>query len=255
MGNYAPPVDQLLKLGRPKPPAEGADYRALGVATEHIPDLIRMLTDESLFETDPEWYAQIHAWRALGQLRAREAIDPLLDMMIANALADDWSDWLFEEVPVVLGKLGPEVIPRIVARIDRQHADATQQYARALMEIGKQHPEARSEVVGHLCRLLETAATNDATLNAFLISDLIDLKATEALPAIERAYATDNVDLDIHGGLDHAKFYMGLGPEPPREHRVPLPAHPSGQNAKQRFNERQRLKKAAKKQKKKRKGG
>ncbi|MBN9117838.1 MAG: hypothetical protein J0I06_01490 [Planctomycetes bacterium] len=250
MGSYAPPVDQLLKLGRPIGLNTKVDYVALGIGPEHVPDLIRLLKDETLFEKEPEAYAQIHAWRALGQLRAREAIGPLLDVMAENAEAEDFSDWILEELPVVLGSFGPETIPIVVVRIDRQNARRTQEHAAVLKEVGRQHPEARAEAVSHLCRLLETAGTNDPTLNAFLISNLIDLKAAEALPAIERAYATNNVDLSLHGGLEEAKFYMGLGPKPQHAQPPLTSPRPSGQNAKQRFNERQRQKKLAKKQKK-----
>lgn len=254
MGNYAPPVDQLLKLGRPEARNEARDYTALGIGREHVPDLLRMLNDESLFETDPQWYAQNHAWRALGQLRPPEAVEPLLDLAAKNAEDDDWSDWIAEEVPGVLGGFGQQVIPLVVDRIDRQKARATQEYGRILTEVGLQHPEARAEVVSHLRRLLETAGTNDPTLNAFLISNLIDLQATEAWLSIERAYATDNVDLSLNGGLDQAKFYMGLGPDP-RPLALPTVPRASGKSAKQRFNERQQQKKLAKKQnKKKRKG-
>lgn len=253
MGSYSPPVDQLLKRGDPDKGSVKIEYTALGIGAEHVPDLIRMLKDKELFDTEPEWYAQTHAWRALGQLRARAAIEPMLDLVAENADADDWSDWILEELPEVLGEIGPEVIPIVVARIDRQKARVTQEYASVLKEVATQHPEARSEVISHICRLLETAGTNDATLNAFLIANLIDLKATEAVPAIERAYATNNVDFGLQGGLDEAKFYMGVGP--PTRQTVPYRAssHPTGQNAKQRFNERQRQKKFAKKQKKKRK--
>jgi hypothetical protein len=254
MSNYSPPVDQLLKLGRPVGINTKVDYRALGIGPEHIPDLLRLLTDETLLGKEPEAYAQIHAWRALAQLGAREAIDPLLDILAKNAAEEDFSDWLLEEVPVVLGGFGREVIARVVPRLDRQKADEAQDYASVIKEVGKQHPEARAEAVSHLRRLLETAATNKPTLNAFLISNLIDLKATEAWPSIERAYATGNVDLSLHGDLDQAKFYMGLGPEPQRISSPTAFARPAGPNAKQRFNERQRQKKLAKKQNKKRKG-
>jgi hypothetical protein len=249
MGNYAPPVDQLLKLGDPAKVKGGTvDYVALGIGPQHVADLIRLVKDTELYEKEPEWAAHIHAWRALGQLRAREAIEPLLDVVAANAEADAWSDWILEEVPEVLGGFGPEVIAPAVARIDRQKARATQDLASVLEEVAKQHPEARAEVISHLRRLLETAATNDPTLNAFLISNLIDLKATEAWLSIETAYATGNVDASIQGGLAEAKFYMGLAPDTRSTTPIALPR--SGQNAKQRFNERQKQKKLAKKQKK-----
>jgi hypothetical protein len=255
MGNYSPPVDQLLKFGRPEDRESAIDYLVLGIGPQHVPDLIRLLNDAELFETAPQWYAQIHAWRALEQLRASEAIGPLLDLLGENSEKDDFSDWILEELPVVLGGFGPQVIPHVLARIDRQKPDVTQDLATVLKEVGGQHPEARAEAVAHLSRLLETAGTNDPTLNAFLISNLIDLKATEAWPAIERAYATGNVDQSIHGGLDEAKFYMGLGPDTRRTLPPAASPHPSGKSAKQRFNERQQQKKLAKKQnKKKRKG-
>src|SRR4051795_4209341 len=123
MGNYSPPVDQLLKLGPPDKPPGKVDYAALGIGPQHVPDLIRMLTDENLSVTDPEWYAQNHAWRALAQLKAREAIEALLDLAAENADAgNDWSDWITDEVPGVLGGFGPQVIPLVLARIDRQKA-------------------------------------------------------------------------------------------------------------------------------------
>lgn len=251
MGIYNPPVDQLLKRGDPDKGSGKIDYRALGIGPEHVPDLIRMLKDKELFANDPEWYSQVHAWRALAQLKAREAIDPLLDLVAENAESDDWSDWILEELPVVLGGFGPEVIPIVIARIDPGKERVAQDYSTVITEVGKQHPEARLEAVSQLCRLLEAAATNDPTLNGFLISDLIELKATEAWTTIERAYATENVDESITGGLADAKHYLGLGPKPPRSCPAPASSHPSGQNAKQRFNERQRQKKLAKKKNKK----
>jgi hypothetical protein len=83
---YEDPVNRLLGMGLPGPPAE---YAALGIGQEHIPDLIRMATDRSLhqamIDSDEVW-APVHAWRALSQLRAREAIEPLVGLF---CLADE----------------------------------------------------------------------------------------------------------------------------------------------------------------------
>ena len=72
---YAPPVDQLLTFGEEwSKPDDWPDYLALGLGSEHIPDLIRMATNEELEEADDgsaEVWAPIHARRALGQLQAR----------------------------------------------------------------------------------------------------------------------------------------------------------------------------------------
>ena len=77
--HYQPPVDQLLSYGNPgTPTAEWPDYVGeFGLTAEHIPDLIRMATDRklNLANVDSlEVWAPLHAWRALGQLRAEAAI-------------------------------------------------------------------------------------------------------------------------------------------------------------------------------------
>ena len=81
--SYQQPVDKLLTCGMNGwiTPDKWPDYRKLGIGPEHIPDLIRMATDEELNEANEqntEVWAPMHAWRALGQLRAVEAIEPLL---------------------------------------------------------------------------------------------------------------------------------------------------------------------------------
>ena len=261
MNEYTPPVSGLLTLGRPEYLRTGIDYRALGFDAPHVPQLIRLLQDEELAFGDsetPEVYAQIHAWRVLGQLRAPEAIGPLLDLLEQQE-GDDWNDWVTEEVPVVLGQIGPAVIPATVARLTQrgQREHTPYYFAHALVEVAKQFPETRAEVIGHIVAVLSTASANDPSLNGFIISDLVDLEATEAWPAIEAAFATGNVDESIGGDAADVKFDLGLGPEPPRRRQtIPaLPHAPSGMNAKQRFNERQRKKKAEKKKNKKRRKG
>jgi hypothetical protein len=273
MQPYLPPVAGFLELGYPNEQQRWRDYTRFGIGPEHIPELIRLMRDKELLESipetdddDPRFYGYIHAWRALGQLRAAEAIEPLLDMLVENANPDEWNDWIMEEVPTVLGMIGPAAIPATVARLDRRgkeerpHID----YSNALTEIAKRHPDSRGEVVSQFSRILETAAENDPALNGFVISDLIDLEARESWPVIEAAYATENVDPSITGDADEVKWRLGLGPEPPRARGFYFPPQVTtgefrpeqvqkGPSAKQRFNERQRQKKLAKKQKKKKK--
>jgi hypothetical protein len=78
------------------------DYLALGLGPEHIPDLIRMATDEKLHWADSESlevWSPIHAWRALGQLRAESTVEPLLGLL--HRIDDDQDDWVGEEIPEV----------------------------------------------------------------------------------------------------------------------------------------------------------
>ncbi|MDY3556989.1 hypothetical protein R5W24_006171 [Gemmata sp. JC717] len=260
MNDYTPPVSGLLKLGDPGTLQTASDYPALGFDTSHVPQLLRLLTDRELLASGgdtPEVYAQVHAWRALGQLRAAEAVEPLLDLIDAQG-GDDWDDWVATEVPFVLGQIGPAAVPQLVARLSQhgRQEDALCSLSSALTEVAKRYPEARAEVVGCLMTVLDAAAENSAAFNGFVIADLLDLSATEAWPAIERAFATNNVDETIAGDAALVKYELGLGPEPSRPRRLSArPTSRSGMNAKQRFNERQRKKKAEKKKNKKKRNG
>ncbi len=264
MATYAPPVSHLVKLGRPEGLPESADYSIHGIGPEHVPELIRLLQDDELAwaESDlPDDYGQAHAWRALGQLRAEAAIEPLLDLLATQEDDKKWIDWITEEVPVVLGLIGPPALPIVAARLEQHRPGqlAVGYYARALTEVALRHPATRDDVIQHLSGLLKTAALNEPDLNGLVIGDLLDLNAVEAWPAIEQAFATDNVETFIAGDADAVKWKLGLGPKPERR-RPPVFTTPPNRppqmeqghpTAKQRAEDRARQRKAEKRKKRK----
>src|SRR5260370_27377932 len=214
---YIPPVDKLLTLGKAEPVISDnwPNYLELGLGPEHIPDLIRMVTDHEIRgiepkegeEEDPEFWGPIHAVRALGQLHAEAAIEPLVHLL--GELEHD--EWMREELPPVFGLIGPAPIPPLPPYLP---ATSHQFYPRiyaahGLEEIGNWHPESRSEVIAALSKQLESFEENDYELNGFLISGLSHLKAVEALPLIERAFAADRVD-EFVIGLDDVLVELGL---------------------------------------------
>src|SRR5438105_3414991 len=108
MRDYPPPLDELLRLGEPVEGEDWPDYLQKGFGPEHVPDLLRMAGDDELHDADTETplvWAPLHAWRTLGQLRAAEAAGELVDLF--DRLADEPDDWLYDEVPEVLGMIGP----------------------------------------------------------------------------------------------------------------------------------------------------
>src|SRR2546422_2958871 len=123
--SYPAPVDQLLTYGEAEvvEPEDWPNYLELGLGPEHIPDLIRLATDEQLNQADPESlevWAPIHAWRALGQLRAQAAIEPLLTLFEVPDEEDN--EWAMEELPEIYGLIGPIAIPAITAYMaDKSH--------------------------------------------------------------------------------------------------------------------------------------
>src|SRR3989337_1069711 len=87
------------------------DYAALGFTHAHTPELIHILKnatqiwDQAGEEDRIEW-APMHAWRALAQLGAVEALPSMLRL---HETESD-SDWVGEEIPEALAMLGPSVL-------------------------------------------------------------------------------------------------------------------------------------------------
>jgi len=119
--NYTSPVNKLLSIGEAESvnPDHWPNYLALGLSAEHVPELISMAADRELRdleeveyeEDDPDYWAPIHAMRALGQLHAEAAVEPLVNLM--TVLGDD--EWMFEELPAVFCMIGPVAIPFLTA--------------------------------------------------------------------------------------------------------------------------------------------
>jgi tetratricopeptide (TPR) repeat protein len=171
--------------------------KALGPAA--VGPLIALATDASLYEAEtesPEVWAPLHAVRILGEVEAAEAVEPLLPLL---ALDDEWLDQL---LPECLGRIGRPALPPLRAYLfDRSHdVWARSRAAAALKQMAQRHPDLRADVVAALVACLdpaETQAPDDEKLNAFVISNLLDLKAGEAAPAMRRAFDEDRVDRRI----------------------------------------------------------
>ncbi|MDR3460372.1 MAG: DUF1186 domain-containing protein [Verrucomicrobiae bacterium] len=210
-------VNQLLRLGGP--PEEGLDYAGLGISLEAVPELIRMATDPALNDgpaDSPLVWAPVHAWRALGQLRAAGAVEPLLTLLRRTDAEQD--DWVATDLPVALGQIGGAAVGPVANYL----ADTAQgEWARTvaaetLGKIGEAHPEWRAECVARLQAQLEKFGEQSEALNAFLILPLYDLLAVEAMPLIERAFASGRVDESVVGDVEDVQIHFGLKAE--REH-------------------------------------
>jgi hypothetical protein len=176
-------------------PEEWPDYRALGIEGEHIPDLIQMATDEALIEAEvesTEYWAPMHAWRTLGQLRAVEAVEPMLGLF--DKLDED--DWAPLELPVVLGMIGPAALPALAAYLaDLSHTVSSRISAsNSIEEIGEWWPEGRGECIAILAEQLGRFEKSEREMNGYLVSALVLLKAREVAPVIERAFEEGAVD-------------------------------------------------------------
>jgi hypothetical protein len=265
MSDYAPPVAGLMTLGDADGEAsEWPDYLARGFTPQHVPDLSRLATDRDLIldpQSDGEGWAPIHALRLLGLLRAGSATGAIFEAMRLWESVD--GDIALEDTPQVFALIGPSAIPALAGFLSGEDESVWARWvaADALAAIAKEHPESRAACVGALVGLLGKADQNEPPLNGGVISALLDLKAVEAAPAIEKAFATGNVDESIAGGWEEARYDLGLRPDPPppRQYDYGVP-HPflleplrAGKTPKARAKDRAKRKAARKARKRNRK--
>jgi hypothetical protein len=220
---YSDPVARLLTIGDPRemhrePDWWGGlnwpDYPAeYGLKPEHAPDLIRMATDKELNQAmadTTEVWAPLHAWRALGQMKVVEAVNPLLDLF--HRVEDEDDDWVGEDLPEVMGLIGPEAVPALAKYLTspKNLLWARVAAASSLGKIGTRHPDGRQACIAALTTTLEKYATNDELLNAEIVSSLADLDAVEAALLVEDAFKADRVDESVMGDWEDYQVEVGL---------------------------------------------
>lgn len=197
------PVDILLRLGELQDSRVGPwlDYRQMGIGIDHIPDLIAIATNLCWInladDHDPLGWAPIHAWRALGQLRADAAVDPLIRLF--HEIDDN--EWVIEELPYVLAEIGPAACPSLLAYLQDEGYPpfARMIAATSLAQLGVRFPAVRQEVVDVLCAQLERYRKNTSGVNSILISRLVDLDARECSELIHEVFVASKVDRFITG--------------------------------------------------------
>ncbi|HBC89312.1 MAG TPA: zinc-binding protein [Lentisphaeria bacterium] len=226
---YLEPVAKLLTLGEPEQfAAEWIDYASIGLCSEHIPELTRMVGDDKLNFSDTgsvSVWAPLHAWRALGQMRAVSAVDALLSQLYLVDENDD--DWMTSDYPRVFGMIGTPAIPALSAYLADEKKTLFSRICamHCLEKIGEMEPLARKQCVDILVGNLRNYERQDPALNAFLILYLKELKSVESIDAIRQAYLSDSVDIDVLGDLEDVEIELGLrsARSTPRQKRTHLP--------------------------------
>lgn len=216
MRTYQPPLDKLLTLGEPND-TNWPDYPAMGFTQEHIPGLIGLANDVLLRDDEsesPEGWGPVHAWRALGQLKAKEALLPLLENLgkLIGNIMDGIDEWAFDELPIVFAMIHPEDISPFTRILTDRRFSNNERFViiNALQKMIEQSPQTTSHCKEVLLEELKHFEENDDEFNGYLISILVDAKVKEALPWIERAFEADMVDPSFCGDLDDILIDFGL---------------------------------------------
>jgi hypothetical protein len=270
INSYSAPLNQLLDYqpGTKKlSPSEWPDYQQLGITADDIPELIRMATDEDLYNMQDDdfgffgedsllEYAPLHAIRALGQLRAESAIEPLISLFpkMDDAFDNEVLFFLSEELTDVLSLIGLRAIPPLAAYLADDSHELTWrvQAIVTIKRIASVHPEHHAHCVAALSQQLESFSENSPELNGHIIWGLTDLKAIDSLPLIEQAFKAGCVDDEVVGDFDDVQVNFGLKrmTHQPSQSIAPTgeqkPAPPTVTNDKS-VNDHDKLKKAQQK--------
>ncbi len=209
---YSEQLWPLLTLGEP---ADDVDYGAWAEQlADVVPQLIQMTLDEDLNSRepdDPAVWAPLHALGVLGELGPPEAAEPLIECF-------DWQDdWFSEELPDVYAAIGPSAAPMLQEYLEDATKDpfARGDAARSLIAIAMEYPEVYDDIIAYLIDFLDRPTADDNAdeeiTTTFVIAELADQGASEAYPAIKRAYDEDRVDTKIIN-LDGVKRSFGMLP-------------------------------------------
>lgn len=147
----------------------------------------------------------LHALFLLGELRAEESFDTVLEVMRQD---DDFCEYHFGDsgsdiLPLTLYFVGGNQLPELLNYIKEPGLNT---YFRAyvfsmIRVIDENQPERREEII-EWCREalnfffdhVDDKTQYDASLVSLFIVDLIEMSAVELLPEIERLYETGQVD-------------------------------------------------------------
>ena len=114
MEGYGPPVDKLLQIGDLRGKRDWTDYIGMGLGPEHISDLTRMAVDDELNSADSGSGRGLGPYPRVEGPRPPSAPEPAIPALVgivAGQDDDDINDWITEELPTVLGMIGPAAIP------------------------------------------------------------------------------------------------------------------------------------------------
>jgi hypothetical protein len=190
-----------------------------------VPELIRMMLDSELNQAPggSRWvWASLHAWRALAELQAREAVPHFLELL---NWADD--DWMTSDIGGFFCRMGPEILPVAGEFLGDRSKKMWPRgaVAEGISALGRKFLAYREPCIQLLCDGLKQASENEPEYNGLLVAALLDLEAVEAAPILEQAFATGNVDETIAGDWDHVQWDLGLSDRPPEQPALdsPLP--------------------------------
>jgi hypothetical protein len=216
INSYQDPVAKLINLQEKTrwDDKQWLDYASqFGLSAADLPELSRLIADDELVDDDGELiFCEIHVLRALVQISPEEGVK----LYIAQLQKFPEDDWLHEEIRGIGRNAGAIAIEPFSKMLTDPNQDERLRvtFANGLEEIGKTYPESRDACVKALMGQLQNYHVQDGDyLNSVLVSNLIQLKAVEAVNLIEEVFTNRELDEWCTGSWAEAQVSLGLKQE------------------------------------------
>lgn len=178
------------------------------------------INDDTIESSDNS--AIMHSLMLLAQLQSDKSLDAILELMHQTDKFVEYhlGDLASELIHPALYASGLNKIEAIEGYLNQPGLDSYQRAhaSEALAMIIFNHPERREEIIAVFRRLLTSMLTRlpkqeacDGRFAGLLMSDLMDINATELIPEIEAVFATDCVDKTIAGDCESVIKDIKLG--------------------------------------------
>ncbi|MBD0260328.1 MAG: DUF1186 domain-containing protein, partial [Cytophagales bacterium] len=223
------PLREILALGR-EAAAPELEKVVNDVLEGFDPDL-----PDGKEPAEDDWYRHfyfLHALYLLDELDAEESLPLLLKLLRKDHdFLEYWfGDYLYEEVPDLITKLGRNQLPALMEAVNDSGLSLHSRHLvdKALLQIAVLHPGKRPDIIGFYRQYLrnvlghadaiEEAYPEDEdesygldvyTYLGFLLSDLQQVNAIELESEIRQCYRQELVDESITGGEEDIEFRDG----------------------------------------------
>lgn len=196
-------IDRILAL-----PKDEAAQDIGNVILYSIGKTFKGINDDTIESWDNS--AIMHSLILLAQLQSDKGLDAVLEVMRQIGEFADYhlGDLTPELLHPALYACGKDNVPAIEDYLNQPGLDSylRSQAPDALAMIVFNHPERRDEIIAVFRRLLNNMVSNlpirracDGTFAGFVMSNLMDMNATELIPEIEATFATNRVNKTIAG--------------------------------------------------------
>lgn len=196
-------IDRILAL-----PKDEAAQDISNVILYSIGKTYKGINDDTIENWDNS--AIMHSLILLAQIQSDKGLDAVLEIMRQTGEFADYhlGDLTPELLHPALYACGKENVPAIEDYLKQPGLDSylRSQAPDTLAMIVFNHPERRDEIITAFRRLLNNMVSNlpiqracDGTFAGFVMSNLMDINATELIPEIKATFATDCVNKTIAG--------------------------------------------------------